>query len=75
MKDYRYRNQQIIGVHESSDKDCHLILEQSERIEELKLKIKEFITEYSDFIPGYTDPSKIEPSIWAENFKQLLNKG
>lgn len=59
--------------HESSNKDCHLILQQSERIRELEEAIQNFCENYKiarspGFHSGYEAHS-------YEKFKQLLEKG
>ena len=62
--------------HESSNKDCLLILEQSERIKELELAVKIFCSFYK------TSDASFEPLYYEDwindayiEFKQLLEKG
>ena len=60
--------------HESSNKDCLLILEQSERIKELESPMQEFIDWMEE--PAVILPAQMEEWMIATalRFKQLLEK-
>ena len=65
--------QKMNNNHESSNKDCLLILEQSERIKELESAMQEYVIYWDNFyseVPvkrGYANN-------WHLKFKQLLSE-
>ena len=71
MKEYRYRKE--IEKHESSNQDCLLILEQSERISELESSLQRFIDQAQE-VKIRRELTSLE-TVHLEECKQILEKG